>query len=116
MRITGQRAISSKVSADGIGVFNAMAEVREWWGLRSGAKVVRECFIGHESYSNSAAGHEAGVLAYSRPLNNLNVIRTYMTTADHLLLTANRRRANILFSDISLIWTALRISSGVVWY
>jgi len=44
MRITEQRAISSKVSADGIGVFNAMAEVREWRGLRSGAKDVRTCF------------------------------------------------------------------------
>jgi hypothetical protein len=33
MKITEQRAISSKLSADGIVVFIALAEVREWWGL-----------------------------------------------------------------------------------
>jgi hypothetical protein len=42
--ITEQRAINSKVSADGIGVVGAMVDSRGWWGLRSGARIVRKRF------------------------------------------------------------------------
>ena len=41
MGITEHRAISSKVSADGIGIIGAMADCRGWWGLGSD---VGNCF------------------------------------------------------------------------
>jgi hypothetical protein len=67
MSITEQRAISSKVSADDIGVFNAMAEVREWRGLRSGAKDVRTCFTDmklFELFCRWSRGVHVGVLVF----------------------------------------------------
>jgi len=83
--ITEQRAVSSKVSADGMVVIGGMAGLRGWWGLGSGAGDVRRRFRGHEVirilFCHSA---RAQVLASFRPWNGVQCDPDSQKVADSL--------------------------------
>jgi hypothetical protein len=96
MRITEQRAISSKESADGIGVVNAMAEGRGWWGLRSGAKDVRNCFQNmklFELFCRWARGLHVGVFQAHEEFERDQNLQEHCSS---LATVVNQRRANML--------------------
>ena len=65
--ITEHRAISSKVSADGIGIIGATANCWDWWGTGSGARKAGNCFTKLKIFRNSAVGHVACLFAYPGP-------------------------------------------------